>query len=274
MGSMQVLFAAAQAERGFESTLQRFQVNLDRLLDIESQAQKVSRDSRDALVHAGKMASVGRMVAGVNHEIKRPLASIRMLLECSLDVLAAGDGLRLEDNLRRMLRIVDQAAKLSRRLEGFSRKEAASMGPVSLPMVAADALAVLAPQLQGGGCRVQMACDVPPVLADADRLTFVLVNLVDNAIAAMEGCEHRVIQLRAERDEAGTVISVRDHGLGLTEQVRERLFEEFFTTKPIDKGLGLGLAIAAGMVHEMGGEISARNHPGGGAEFVVRLGNA
>ena len=273
MNAMQGPPVPSTAAGGMGATLERFQANLGRLLDIESAAHSSSRSSRDALVHAGKMASVGRMVAGVNHEIKRPLASIRMLLESSLDLLAGGDQASVAQNLERMLRIVDQAAKLSRRLEAFSRKESLSISPVCLRTVAADALAVLGPQLQGGACQVRLGCD-GVVMADADRLTFVLVNLIDNAIGAMAGASERVVELSAERGSADTVVLVRDHGTGLSEHVMAHLFEEFFTTKPLDAGLGLGLAIAAEMVREMGGEISARNHPRGGAEFGIRLRNA
>ncbi len=264
----------SRATDGMQATIARFQTNLDQLLDIESHAQQQSRSSRDALVHAGKMASVGRMVAAVNHEIKRPLAAIRMLLECSLEQLARGETAQVADNMTRMLRTVDQAAKLSRRLEGFSRKDVPQIEPVQLDQVAADALTMLAPLLQAGGCRVQINCQVPTVQADHDRLTFVLVNLVDNAIAAMAGSEQRVVELTAERDADSTRLVVRDHGTGLSELAMTHLFEEFFTTKPVDKGLGMGLAIAAGVVREMGGEITARNHPEGGAEFAVRLPNA
>jgi two-component system C4-dicarboxylate transport sensor histidine kinase DctB len=255
------------------ATIQRVHANIDRLLAIESRAQSKYRRSRDALVHAGKMASVGRMVAGINHEIKRPLASIRLLTECSLDLLAAGDTARVAENLQRVIRVVDLISNLSRRLECFSRKVEPAIEPVCVSSAIADALAVLAPQVQAAQCKVAVLGDRPMVVADRDRLTFVIVNLVDNAIAASAGAADKTIEVHVDSGPECTLIRVRDHGAGLDERALEHLFEEFFTTKPLDKGLGLGLSLAREMVREMGGEIRGGNHALGGAEFSVRLGS-
>jgi two-component system C4-dicarboxylate transport sensor histidine kinase DctB len=265
-------FAPGGARAGnLASAIQRAHANVDRLLAIESSAQRKCRSNQDALLHAGKMASVGRMVAGINHEIKRPLASVRLLTECSLDLRARGDPARAAENLQRIERIVELATAMSARLEAFSRRVEPSIGPVSLRSVIADALGVLAPQLQSAQGRVEVRCDVPPVLADRDRLTFVLVNLVDNALTAVRGTPCKTVTIEAEQSCGKTVIRIRDRGPGLSAEVLEHLFAEFHTTKPLGQGLGLGLALAAEVMAEMGGAIEGGNHPEGGALFTLRL---
>jgi C4-dicarboxylate-specific signal transduction histidine kinase len=258
---------APAVDGGLSSALERVRANIDQLLAIESRAQRKCRSSQAALLHAGKMASVGRMVAGINHEIKRPLASIRLLTECSLAQLERGDTARVAENLQRVVRVVDLVTDLSRRLEAFSRKVEPCIGPLSVAQAVNDALAVLAPQLQTSRCELRVAGSAAPVLADADRLTFVLVNLVDNAVAAGGGLIEVVLQTQPQQ----VTVRVRDHGPGLSEEALAHLFEDFFTTKPVGKGLGLGLALAAEMMREMGGSITGANHPAGGAEFTLAL---
>jgi C4-dicarboxylate-specific signal transduction histidine kinase len=99
----------------------------------------------------------------------------------------------------------------------------------------------------------------------------VLVNLAGNALDAMEGVTEPALDISARRQGAGVLIQVRDHGPGLSEEARSRLFEPFFTTKEAGSGLGLGLAISAGIVADFGGSLSASNHPDGGAVFTLEI---
>ncbi|MGN6666071.1 MAG: sensor histidine kinase, partial [Trinickia sp.] len=109
------------------------------------------------------------------------------------------------------------------------------------------------------------------VLADANRLEQVLVNLFANALDALGGASERHLEVMVEDDGYVTVIRVRDTGTGLPEAVRARLFEPFFTTKEQGAGLGLGLAISAGIVREFRGALKAADRSGGGAEFSIHL---
>ena len=108
-------------------------------------------------------------------------------------------------------------------------------------------------------------------LCDANRLEQVLVNLIANALDAMIGRPDAALSLSGRREGERVLIQVRDTGPGLPEHVLPRLFEPFFTTKDTGGGLGLGLAISAGIVRDFGGTLAAANGPDGGAVFTVEI---
>ena len=109
------------------------------------------------------------------------------------------------------------------------------------------------------------------VWCDPNRLEQVLLNLIGNAIDAMEGQSVQRLTLRGEREGDWVVIEVGDNGPGLRPELLDHLFEPFYTTKGPGAGLGLGLAISAGILRDLGGQLSAENAPDGGARFVVKL---
>ncbi|NVE00130.1 sensor histidine kinase [Massilia sp. BJB1822] len=252
-------------------TLQQFQHNVARLLKVESDSERERARSREALVHAGKMAAVGRMVASVNHEIKRPLASMQLLVENAIDLIAHGDVDSAAENLSLLLRATGQMSELSRQLEGFSRKTPLKCGKVSVREAVEHACAVVSPKVKTGRRQLLVRVGNHPVLADFDRLTLALVNLIDNALDAAAGVQDQRIEIESELRDGAVAILVRDHGAGIAAHVMENLFDAFFTTKPPGEGLGLGLALSSEVIDEMGGALSARNHPQGGAEFCIVL---
>lgn len=254
-----------------QATLLQLHSNVARILEIEQQTELRREQAREALVHAGKMAAIGRMVAGVNHEIKRPLASMRLLTENSKHLLEIGDAHSVAENLQMLTRIMGQLDDLTRQLEGFSRRVPMRHDQVALRDVVANASAILAPQLQSGGGRIIAQVGDGTVIADKDRLMLILVNVIGNALDAIADCPDKRVEIGTQCDGDDIVISVRDHGHGLSADTLAHLFEPFFTTKAAGKGLGLGLALSAEVINEMGGKLSAGNHPEGGACFYIRL---
>jgi len=109
------------------------------------------------------------------------------------------------------------------------------------------------------------------VLGDAVRIEQVLVNLLRNALDAVEDAPVKQVQVLLEIDGDHALLRIRDSGAGISDEVAPHLFEPFFTTKASSRGLGLGLAISSSIVQAMNGQLSAHNHEQGGAEFVVRL---
>jgi two-component system C4-dicarboxylate transport sensor histidine kinase DctB len=255
----------------FRHTLDKFLSNVTELLTVESNTNLELSKSHEALVHAGKMAAVGRMVASVNHEIKRPLASMQLLVENTMDLVARGDAESATDNLKMMLRAINQLADLSHQLENFSRKMPLNKAVISLQEAVARTRSIVGPKMKSRNHDLQVRIDSDVAYADLDRLTLALVNLVDNAMDATAGLADKRIQIDARQEASDVVIRVRDHGPGIPEEIMERMFEAFFTTKPQGQGLGLGLALSSEVIAEMGGRLSVRNHPDGGAEFSIRL---
>lgn len=227
----------------------------------------------EELVQAGKMAALGQMSAGITHELNQPLAALRTLSDNALTFLQRGRTNDTEANLQMISELIERMGKITSQLKRFARKSPPQLQPVAVRTAISNALFLIELRLRKDN--VELALDEwgddIEVLADANRLEQVLVNLFTNALDAMAQSPVRrlAVSVRAGHDE--TVISVSDTGTGISESVRSRLFEPFFTTKEQGAGLGLGLAISAGIVREFGGTLKAANLPSGGAEFTIHL---
>ena len=209
-----------------------------------------------------KLAAVGRLAAGIAHEIRNPLG----IIHASVDVLANRDRPDAQrDEAAEILRC--EVSRLSAIVTDFltyANPTPPALHAVDLATLAARVVEELAtgrPRLE-----VHAAPDLPRREVDPDRLRQVVLNLVLNAVEAA-GPDGRV-DVRLERTGDGRVaLVVRDDGPGLAAETRERIFEPFFTTKP--RGTGLGLAIVRGIVDAHGGEVTAADRPEGGAELRV-----
>jgi len=236
-------------------------------------AERTLRAAQDELVQAGKLAVIGQLSAGIAHELNQPLAALRTLSGNSVRFLERGDLPTTRGNLERMAQLVDRMGHITGQLRDFARKSSGQLRAVPLNQALDNALALLEPRLRQGRAVIERHGSSPEPVAwcDANRLEQVLVNLIGNALDAMDGVERPVIELACANANGRVQISVRDHGPGLSEEVLSHLFEPFFTTKPAGVGLGLGLTISAGIVRDFGGSLTAHNHPDGGAEFVLDL---
>jgi signal transduction histidine kinase len=242
-----------------------------RLRELERKTLEL-KATQQQLIHGEKLASVGRLSAGIAHEIGNPLTAIVGLLE----LLRAGglDPSQSNEFLARIQRETERIHRIIRDLLDFSRRdpegEIASQS-ADLEAVVADAVGLVRPQKESK--EIEIAVDIEPglarVLGAQHRLTQVVLNLLLNALDALEG--RGSIRIEVRRAERGCTLSVSDNGPGLPQQVLDRLFEPFTTTKPPGKGTGLGLAVCHALVESMGGSITAHNPPEGGARFEVRL---
>ncbi|MBA5686585.1 ATP-binding protein [Rugamonas apoptosis] len=255
------------------------------------ETEQLLRSTQNELIQAGKLAMLGQMAAGVTHELNQPLAAIRAFadnartfLERGMTVQAAGNLGHIADASARMGAIISQ-------LKGFARKDE-SVATVDLAACVRAACFLLQSEFR----RLDVALEVTAenncckVTGDAVRIEQVLINLLRNALDAVEagapGAPRRVSVALAcagahgpahdhvrehAYDHAYALVSISDSGPGIPEQVVAHLFEPFFTTKPSGKGLGLGLAISSSIVQAMNGQLTARNLPDGGARFELRL---
>jgi nitrogen fixation/metabolism regulation signal transduction histidine kinase len=210
----------------------------------------------------------------VAHEIKNPLTPIALSAErigrhldrgqvdspsvirkCSEVILACVGTLRT---------LVDQFSALA-------QFPAPQPRPCDMNEIADEALALFAGRLDGITIKRDLEPDLPLVLADREAIRRAMANLIDNAAEAMQGSLLRVLGVRSSLSEDGAAveIEVSDTGHGLTEEIRERLFLPFYSTK--QRGTGLGLSIAAKLVQELGGSIRAESNTPKGARFVMRL---
>lgn len=231
------------------------------------------RSAQDQVLRSARLASVGRLSAGVAHEIGNPLAAILGLIELLRD-----GGLEPDEQaefLRRIQAETERIHKIIRELLDFSRQadEPTREATADLEEVVEDAVRLVAPQkdLRDVTIERRIAEDTPRVRGDADRLTQIVLNLLLNAADAIEREGGITIEVGPSEREGRVSLVVTDTGPGIAEDVLEHLFEPFVTTKPTGQGTGLGLAVCHTLVERMGGTIRADNAPTGGARFEVDL---
>ncbi|MCU0671333.1 MAG: ATP-binding protein [Myxococcota bacterium] len=253
---------AAQVRRDRDALEQRLRELERAKTELESAQEQVVRGAR--------LASVGRLAAGLAHEIGNPLAAILGLVELARDEDV--DEADRAEMLRRIQHETERIHGILRDLLDFARQGRES-DPVEasadLSAVIADATALVAPEGRGK-LKIERSLDeVPRVVGSSGRLEQVVLNLLLNAKDAMGGQGRVDVRLRRDGDHA--VLVVHDDGPGIAPEVLDSLFEPFVTTKPVGQGTGLGLAVCHALVDRLGGTIEADNPPEGGARFVVRL---
>ena len=218
-----------------------------------------------------KLSSVGKLAAGVAHEIRNRLAMI--LGQAELMLVGAYDPEKARERLQVIVRETSRAAGMLQDLLRFSRGEAAAPRPCRLEEQIAWVLELKGPEL--GRSRVEVTTElarVPPVLADEGEIQQVLLNLVQNAHEAMAAhAGARRLTVRLSEADGRVRVEVLDTGPGIRADVLPRIFGAFTTTKPPGEGTGLGLWVSSAIVERLGGSLRAANRPDGGAVFTLEL---
>jgi histidine kinase len=234
------------------------------------------------LIQAGKMATLGEMATGVAHELNQPLSVIKTA--SSYLRRKASNHERVEEDILKTMAEeidshVDRASRIINHMREFGRKSEVAKERVEVNRVLQRAVEFFKQQLKLREIEVleDLQEDLPPILADSNRLEQVFVNLLINARDAIErqwegrdpeGQEKR-ISLKTRSMEERVTIKVADNGTGVPEGIREKIFEPFFTTKKVGRGTGLGLSISYGIVHDYDGTINVESTEGKGATFTI-----
>ena len=244
--------------------------------ELEHQVEKRTTDlkhTQNELVQAGKMAALGQMSVGINHELNQPLTAIRSYASNAVKLLDHRRADEARENMALISTLSERMGDIILRLKIFARESSDERTPQVLQTVINDTLRIVGPRLKKG--RIKLSIEVPDdditVLVNDVRLEQVLVNLINNAIDAFEDSGEHSIVLSATAGEHDAIVQVRDTGSGIPDDVISHLFEPFFTTKDVGIGLGLGLSISYGIIQEFGGELSARNLDDGGAQFTFNI---
>jgi two-component system, NtrC family, sensor kinase len=252
----------------------------------ETRLERARREALEKLAMAErqrgqmeKLATVGRLAAGVAHEINNPLAFVRSNLEFLRQEVArwsAPEESRAEvDEVFEETRSgVERIQQIAADLKGYSRMDAGEGSECALVDVVTDAAKLAALRLKHvARLRVEVPRELPEVYATRPRLAQVILNLLVNAGDALEEAQVKgaEVWVRGSVEGSQVVLRVEDNGPGFPPEVLERLFEAFFTTKGPEKGTGLGLAISRELVERFGGTLTAENRAEGGARLLLRL---
>ncbi len=222
--------------------------------------------------HAQRLAELGKLAAGVVHELANPLTAVAAYSENLVQKLSISGGDPGDvEKLRRIREAAQRLQRLARDLMTYARPPAEKREPVDLAEVIERAASMCEPALRNAGARLERRLDgVPVVLGQRDSLHQVFVNLITNAAQALEG-GGGTVRLSVSSDGEHVSARVRDDGPGMAPDVKRRIFEPFFTTKRDGSGTGLGLSIVQGIVSRHGGAISVESELGEGTTFTVLL---
>jgi PAS domain S-box-containing protein len=234
------------------------------------------------LVQAGKMTTLGVMAAGMAHEINQPLNVIQVSADFILKMLRKGrtlDPAELKTVAEDIIAGVERASFVIKHVRDFSRQSEIVRSRVVINDPIRDVFKILGHQLKVHDIDVDLDLDpeLPAIMADHNRLEQVFVNLISNAIDAIdEKFANRQtpdavkrLRIRSYRENDQVVVEVSDSGIGMPPHVKNKLFEPFFTTKKVGKGTGLGTSISYGIVKDYNGRIEVESEPGQGTVFRI-----
>ncbi len=234
------------------------------------------------LIQAGKMTTLGVMAAGMAHEINQPLNVIQVCADFFLKMLKRGQPIEDED-LRSMandiVANVERAAGVIKHVRDFARQSELVHSKVNINNPIRDVFKVLGHQLKMHDINVtlDLESEIPDITAEHNRLEQVFINLVSNAIDAMDEksnqADHqkspKVLTIKSFVENDQVVVHVNDTGTGMSEEVKNKIFEPFFTTKKVGKGTGLGVSISYGIVKDYNGKIEIDSEIGIGTTFKL-----
>ncbi|MDY7108730.1 MAG: ATP-binding protein [Planctomycetota bacterium] len=224
---------------------------------------------QDQLIHADRLATIGQLAAGVAHELNEPLGSIlgfAQLVEKSPDLPE-----QTGKDMKKIIGASLYAREVIKKLMVFARQMPPRIVEVDLNRAVDDGLYFLEARCLKAGITVRrrLAPELPMIAADLAQIGQVFVNLVVNAVQAMP--EGGALTIRTQEDDASVILSVQDTGIGMSRDILDKIFLPFFTTKDVDEGTGLGLAVVHGIVSAHRGSIDIDSRPGQGTTFRVRL---
>ena len=236
------------------------------------------------LIQAGKMTTLGVMAAGMAHEINQPLNVIQVCADFFLKMLNRGQQIEDED-LRSMandiVANVERASGVIKHVRDFARQSEPVRTRVNINDPVNDVFKVLGHQLKVHDVEVtlDLDADIPDILAEHNRLEQVFINLVSNAIDAMDEKDDRPdisdrekhLTIKSFAENGQVCVRVTDTGIGMSGEVKNKIFEPFYTTKKVGKGTGLGVSISYGIVQDYKGSIEIESKVGKGTTFTLKF---
>lgn len=250
--------------------LKRLNALLQREISERQKAEKNLEVAEQTIAQSSKLAALGEMSAAVSHELNQPLAAMKTYLAGARLLVSRQRTEEAVVSFQRINDLIDRMGAITRQLKSYASKATDATGRVDLREAVATSLAMMEPQFRQRTIRLSVSQPDEPVevLAERFRIEQVIINLLRNAVDATRRVREPQIDVILTLGEQVT-LSVCDNGAGIADL--DALFEPFYTTKTAGDGLGLGLAISSSIVGDLGGRLTARNRPEGGAAFEMIL---
>jgi signal transduction histidine kinase len=232
------------------------------------------------LIHTSKMAQIGIMVTEITHEMTQPLTYLNNYLYTLSDDLTTSDPIlndKLKNNLEIASKEVNRLIKLVNHIQEFSRKDLEQIRiPIEFSKVIDQTLYIMDDQIQSSNIRLikNIQKDLPYLNVNPNDMEQVFINLLQNAIDSLKEIENNAvleIVIYHKKEQNKFFIEINDNGKGVDEQIRNKIFTPFFTTKPAGEGTGLGLNIIQKIIEKYSGTINCRSSDGQGASFIISL---
>jgi len=227
------------------------------------------REMQQALLQSEKLAAMGKLTSQIAHELNNPIYGIMNTLELLKTEVPP------ESKRRRILELslseTQRLAEMLRNMLSFSKPEEEKRRPVKINELVEGILLVMEKQMKESNIKVETYFDegIPEVMASTNQMRQVMLNLIKNAKEAMP--KGGTLTVRTTREDNKVLIHIQDTGAGIPEEIRDKIFEAFFTTKQKVKGVGLGLSVCYGIIKDHGGEIKVESEEGKGARFTISL---
>ncbi len=249
-----------------------------RLEDLLKKTNEELERRKQELIHQDKMASLGKLAAAVVHEINNPISGVLNLVLLIKRILKE-EGLNEKDitlfkrHLDLMESEIRRISRITSNLLTFSREKKGEMNVVNLNSLVEEVLFLYSNMLKINQIEVkkELTPNLPDIVADGEQIKQVMMNLISNAVEAMESSGEKLLTISTYEKGKSVCLRVSDTGCGIPSRVRDRIFEPFFTTKKKGKGVGLGLSVVYGIIKQHGGAIEVYPNEGRGCSFEIEL---
>jgi len=227
------------------------------------------REIQQALLQSEKLAAMGRLTSQIAHELNNPIYGIMNTLELLKTEIPP------ESKRRRILDLslseIQRLSEMLRNMLSFSKPEEEKRKPVKIDELIEGILLVMDKQMRESNIQVETSFDpgIPEIMASTNQMRQVMLNILKNAKEAMP--KGGVLTVRTGKEDNKVLVQIQDTGIGIPEEIRDKIFEAFFTTKQKVKGVGLGLSVCYGIIKDHGGDIKVESEEGKGTTFVISL---